>query len=505
MAYVPSNQDDEEAKRRQAAGTPPGSFGDTTPGSTPTHTNFVNVSDYISKNPDASAHLGDLGAAKLDQQKGEAQSAVNDTQSKFGQDVQAGGQKLDQGFLDSAFASPETFVKDPGNTAKFMSLRDAAYNGPDSLQSTSYYAPTESKISGLKTTAEGLGTEAGRNSLIGDLSSHPTTGKTSLNQLLLQGSPDAAAKIENSAKGFGGVEDAWQNFVNTSPTQVTQAKTDTDAARTATRAGLDTATQNFSQGLNSSVAKATNDRNAFNLNEKNIEDAIAGGGSGLTAQQLKDLGIGDAYPYISKLNDFNGATGLGYYNSSVPLSSYETNQGVPNSNVPTAASVATPEQYAREAALQQMSGMDQGLPDQQGAAYNPNGKLPTLDAKGAFDAAGARLKGLDAAWQPKVAGYGPDDLAMLYAIQGRNPTGGNGSYYTDPTAGAAPSGGFGIAPPPPGWNASQPIPYPRPTSNPPSNLANPQWNPYTGTWEGQNIGNPGGGSGGTGGGGVHTF
>jgi hypothetical protein len=65
MAYVPGSPDDEEAKRRAAAGNPPGSFGDTTPSSTPTKTNFVNVSDYLDKNPEASAHIGDLASGKL--------------------------------------------------------------------------------------------------------------------------------------------------------------------------------------------------------------------------------------------------------------------------------------------------------------------------------------------------------------------------------------------------------------------------------------------------------
>lgn len=504
MAYVPVNQDDEEAKKRAAAGTPPGSFGDTTPTSTPTKTNFVNVSDYLTKNPEASTHLGDLGASKLNQQQNEAQSAVSGAKSGFGNDVSAGGQTLDQSFLDSAFSNPESFVQNPDNTAKFLSLRDAAYKGPDSLQSTSYFAPAQDKISGLKTTAEGLGTEAGRNALVGDLSSHPTSGKTSLNQLLLQGNPDAAAKIENAAKGFSGVEDEWQNFVNTSPDQVSQARTSTDAARTATRAGLDTAVNNFSTGLQDATTKATSDRDAFNLNYKNTQDAIAAGGQGLTPQQLKDLGIDDAYPYISKLHDFNGPQGLSYYNSPVQLSNYETNQGSANSNLPTSASVASPEQYARESALQQLAGRDLGLPDQQEAPYSSNGKMPTLDYMGAFNSAGSKLENFDKTWQPKVAGYGPDDIAMLNAIHSRNPTGNDTSYYTNPSAGAAAPGGYGVTPPPPGWNPSQPVPYPRPTSNPPSNLINAAWNPYTGTWEGVQLA-PGGGGGDVGGGGFHNF
>jgi hypothetical protein len=234
----------------------------------------------------------------------------------------------------------------------------------------------------------------------------------------------------------------------------------------------------------------------------------------LTPQQLKDLGIEDAFPFIDKLNQFNGPRALGYYGSPVQLSNYSSG-GSLNTNMPTMGSVASQDQYAREHALQELSGNDLGLADQKTETYTPNGKLPTLDYMSAFNKGGTDLMNFDKNWQPKVAGFGPDDVEQLYSIQSREglgvgvngqPTTGTPStdYYTNPTAGATASGGFGIAPPPAGWDNSQPVPYPQPTSNPPSNLIHPQWNPYTGKWEGVQLAPPtlppsGGG------GGFHTF
>jgi hypothetical protein len=279
MAYVPTNPDDEEAKRRAAAGNPPGSFGDTTPSSTPTHTNFVNVSDYLDKNPDASTKLGDLASSKLASQRDETLNAVNSAKSGFGDQVQAGGTKMDQSVLDSAFSSPETFTQDPNNTAKFLALRDAAYKGPNSLQETNLFAPTQSKITALDQAGAGIGTEAGRTNLVEGLSSHPTHGKSALNQLLLQGNPDAAQKITDTAGTFKNVDDQWQQFVQDSPNQVSQMKAETDATRNATRAGLADVTQKFTNQLDTQTKAATNDRNAFNLKYQNIDNAIAGGGT----------------------------------------------------------------------------------------------------------------------------------------------------------------------------------------------------------------------------------
>lgn len=488
MAYVPMSQDEEE-KRRSAGSTPPGSFGDTTPTSPTTQSKFVNVMDYLNKNPDASGQLGDAAAGKLNTQKLDAETSLKDTTARFGQDVSGGSVNLDQGLLDTALANPTQFAQSPENLAKFTALRDATYKGPQSLESTDYFAPTQSKITGLGTTAASIGNEAGRNSLVQDLSAHPTQGKTALNQLLLQGSDAAAQKVEQAAGSFKNVEDQWQKFLTDAPGMVSAAKTGTDATRTATQTGLKSTTDQFLSQLQAKTAQATNDRDSFNLDYQNIDKAISEGGSGLSQKQLDELGISDAYPYLSKLQSFNDPHALGYYGSPVQLSNY-TQGGHPSANVPTAESVASSDDYAREAALQQMAGVDLGLPDQQVNPYVKDGKLPTVMYKDAFDKAGSDLKNFDANWQPKVAGYGPDDLDQLYAIQGRRgvATGTpNDSFYTDPAAGATPSGGFGIAPAPEGWDASQPVPYPQPTSNPPGQLINPQWNPYTGQWQGVQL------------------
>lgn len=487
MAYVPMNQDDEE-KRRAAAGGAPGSFGDTTQAAGTTQPKFVNVADYLNKNTEGSAQIGEAASNKLVAQRDEAGNQVTDSGNKFNQDVSSGTTNLDENLLGNALSKPEDFVQDPNNTAKFLAMRDASYKGPASLQSTSYFAPADTKVSGLKTTAEGLGTEAGRNALVSSLSDHPTQGKTSLNQLLLQGNPAAAEKIQNTAGTFKSVEDQWAQLLANAPSTVDAARAATDSARTTTQSRLGDTTKGFTTGLTNKLNTATNERDAFNLDYQNIDSELSKGGTGLSQVQLDKLGIKDAYPYLSKLEQFNRPTALGYYNAPVPLTNYVT-PGSPNSNVPTMGGVSSPEDYAREAALQQLSGNDLGLPDQPETLYSANGRLPGVDYMGAFNQGGTSLQNFDKNWTPKVAGYGPDDINQLYAVQGRQGIGTStpGSYYTDPNAGATPSGGFGIAPAPEGWDPQQPPPYPQPTSNPPSSLINPQWNPYTGQWGGAQL------------------
>lgn len=501
MAYVPSNPDDDEEQRRASASNAPGSFGDTTPTSTPTKTNFVNVSDYLDKNPNASEHLGDLASSKLSSQRDETQASLDQAKSGFGQQVQAGTTELDNDFLSSAFSSPETFTQDPNNTARFHALRDASYKGPSSLESTDIFAPTQSKITALNQAGQGLGTEAGRTKLVEGLSTNPTHGKSALNQLILQGNPAAAQKISDTAATFGNVDSQWQQFVQDAPNQVNQARSTTDATRAATRAGLDEATQTFSKGLTDQTAKATNERDAFNLNFSNMSNKLNNGsGSDLNQQELDSLGMSDAFPYLSKLNDFNSSRGLSYYNNPVQLSGF-LNPGRANSNIPTQANTATPEQYAREAALQQMAGHDLGLPDQQGTPYQANGQMPTLDYMGAFNKAGSDLQAADNAflgggtWMKDASGNytgalqqgasplgaDADQIKSIYARQTQP------DYYTNPATGAGALPGYQTAPPPAGWDANQPAPYPAPTSNPPQGLIQPRWNPYIGQWEGAQL------------------
>lgn len=487
MAYVPSNPDDDEEQRRASASNAPGSFGDTTPTSTPTKTNFVNVSDYLDKNPNASEHLGDLATSKLTSQRDEARGAVDSAKTGFGQQVQAGSQTLDNDFLSGAFSNPETFVKDPGNMARFQALKDASYKGPSNVQSSDVFAPTQSKVTALKQAGEGLGTEAGRTALVGGLSTNPTHGKSALNQLLLQGNSAAAQKISNTASTFGDVDSQWQQFLQDAPGQVSQAQSNTTAARDATRSGLDQATSQFQNQLQGQLSSATNQRNAFNSDYQGIEQAIAGGGTGLTQDQLTKLGIADAFPHIQKFSEFN--RGLGYYNSPVQLSQYMSG-GQLNTRVPTMQSVATPEQYARESALQQMAGYDLGLPDQQQeAGYNPMGSLPTLNYMDAFNKAGSTLQQADNTFMGGgnwikdaqgnyTGGYqqGPTapsaDHNQLLEVRGRQTTPG---YYTDPSVGAAPMSSGYVDPPQEG------APYPEPTSPNPYG-GRGMWDQQAGRW-----------------------
>lgn len=522
MAYVPSNPDDDEEQRRQASSNAPGSFGDTTPTSTPTKTNFVNVSDYLDKNPNASEHLGDLASSKLTGQRDETIGALNEAKSNFGQQVQAGGTKLDQSVLDSAFSSPETFTQDPANTAKFLALRDAAYKGPQSLEQTDIFAPTQSKVSALHQMGEGLGTEAGRTKLVEGLSSHPTHGKSSLNQLLLQGNPAAAQKISDTAGTFKSVDDQWQQFMQDAPNQVSQAKSETDATRNATREGLTNATNAFTGQLTNKTNAATNERDAWNLNYTNTLNKLNGShsGSDLNAKELEALGMKDAFPYLSKLNSFN--QDLDRWGNPVNLGSY-TSTGRANSEMPTMGNVASAEDYARERALQELSGMDLGLGDTQENPYRANGVMPTVDYMKAFGDAGTRLKGQEADILTHPEGYYPigegvptDDFwskfypakshyntteeaynaatgftntpgYYLPGTQTRTPYDPSANYYTNPTANATPVEGYKFSPPPAGWDANQPPPYPAPTSNPPSGLVNATWNQYTGQWEGARL------------------
>lgn len=518
MAYVPQSQDDEEKRRAEAGGTELGSFAGTQGSVAPTQPKFVNVADYLSKNAEGSANIANAAAGKLESQRDEASGAVTDSGNKFNTDVKAGEVDLDQGVLDSALGDSTNFVKDPNNTAKFLAMRDAAYKGPSSLQSTDYFAPTQSKVSALGTTASGLGTEEGRNALVSSLSDHPTQGKTSLNQLLLQGNPDAAQKIQDTAGTFKSVEDQWAKLLAEAPASADAARATTDATKATTNQKLGETTTAFKSGLNDKVATANNERDAFNNNYLNLEKGLNDTPSGLTLtqKQLDDLGIGDAYPYLAKLGAFNDQ--LGKYGGPVPLSNYITRQGNANTNIPTVGGVASSDDYAREAALQQLSGQDLGLADTQEQAYTSNGNLPSgIDYKGAFGKAGDTLKADELDFLKNIAGNYPapgadssDFYSKYYpATQHVNPddygainSKWDSTYYTSPTQGATPPSGYEIAPPPEGYTGAPQ--YPNPTSNPDPGLVNPRWNPYTGQWEGARLAPPTPPPPGNGGG-RHTF
>ncbi len=481
MAYVPN---EEEEKQEANGGSQPGLLGGGRQSGGPSRSSFVNVSEYLDKNPNEGENLVGRVVGNLEQERNDTQSAVNSANTEFGNRVNSSSVNPDQDFLNSAFSKPEEFVQNNDNVARFEAMKNAAYNGPMSFEETDLFAPVQSKVDALKTKGSSLGTEAGRNAVLSPLSAKPTAGKTALNQLILQGTPDAAKKLETAAGTFPAVEEQWNQVRQQGGQQAQTAKTSTEAARAATNTGLKNTTDTFKSGLNTKLTQATTDRDAFNSQYQALMSALMDqGGMNLRPEQLEKLGIKDAYPYLSKLNDFNQPRGLGYYNSATPLSSY-VQPGQANSALPTLEGVADQGDYAREAALQQLSGSDLGLPDQMGERYAANGKMPAVDYMSAFNTAGSKLQDLDKSWTPKVAGYGPDDLSQLYAIQGRQST---PNYYSSPDVTATPTKDFGIAPAPTGWDPNTPPPYPVPTTQPAPNLINPQWNPYTGQWGGAQL------------------
>lgn len=519
MPYVPQDEDKEKEQTAEG-GQPPAEIGQGPTSATPTKSGFVNVDEYLSKNPNEGENLTNRVISNLESQKGEAQSAVTDAGNQFGSLVDSGSVKNDADFLGRAFSSPETFVGNNDDVARFMAMRDAAYSGPKSLQETDLFAPAQSKVDKLKVTGESIGTEAGRNALLNPLSPKPTAGKTALNQLIMQGTPNAAKRLEDTGKSFPAVEQQWQGIIAQGNQRATAGQQETEATKTATRAGLQSSQDAFKAALQDKVGKATSERDAFNTQYNTLRKSLADEkGLSLRPEDIKALGLSDdAYQYLAKLNQMNMQ--MGDFGTPVSTGNYILG-GRAASNIPTAPTVAGSEDYAREAALQRLSGMDLGLPDLQEPGYRMDGKLPGFDLTGAFKAGGDTLQAADRAdltahdvnmdrsiaegtlygWVPRD-GYDPsqDLFKSAEAVKRLH----DPSYYTTPSTNAAPLPDIPMAPPPAGWDPNQPAPYPRPTSEQPSNLINAQWNPYTGQWEGvqlQPINPPPSG----GGGGFHTF
>lgn len=492
MAYVPRPEDEEDQEGQP--GGQPSLLGGGRQSAGPSRGEFTNVTEYLDKNPNEGQNLADMAGDRLTAQRDEASQAVQQAGQSFGQRVQEGSSQFDEDLVGRATSSPESFVQNPDDVSRFTALRDAAYKGPSNLEETDLFAPAQSKVNALKSTAESIGTEAGRNQIISPLSSRPSAGKTALNQLLLQGNPDSAQQLKAVADTFPGVEDQWNQVRSQAGQNAQTARTGTDEARTKTRAALDTAKTGFTSGLDQKLASKTSERDAFNLGyDQILSDLLDKGGMNLRADQLQSIGAQDAYPYLSKLNSFN--QDLTRWGNPTPLSSY-VNVGAANSNIPTRESVAGAEDYAREAALQQLSGQDLGLPPEMVAAYIANGKMPTMDYMGAFNTAGSKLQGLDADilanpanFYPVGPGASTDDFYSRFLTAKAHA--GTPDYYTSPDATATPQT-LNLAPAPEGWDPNSPPPYPVPTSEPPQGMVAERWNPYTGQWEGAMLqpGNP---------------
>lgn len=386
MAYLQQPQTEEEKKRdeqlRAASGMPGGAAGALPAGGQPSPTsgasgNFTNLQRYLEENRSQAGDLANKVAGQVTAAGEEAKTAAEGLAAKGKEAIEGARVPTNMAVLDEAAANPAGIVADEAKKTAFAGQRDAAYQGPTSLEDVEGFQDAQDKVRKAQERVGLTDTEAGRTTLLQEMGGPGYgRGKATLNQLLLSGDPDAAARLRAAAEPYRGLQD----YLGAQNDEARAAAASAVEEAAATRKGV----QDRFRGPGGVVEQTTADLMA------KLEAAKTGGAAAAQAatealarweptdQDLATLGMTRAdYDNIKGYGDISGG------HVTLDPQAYLTTLS-PDAEL-TAANVATADDYAREAALEELLGVNLPTlnPEEIGLAGTAPMSLLRFDTPGA--------------------------------------------------------------------------------------------------------------------------
>ena len=211
MAYLP-NQGTTEEEDKQGVNAPfvssetgtVESGGGGGPGQPqPTRSgSFTNLQTYIRQNQAQAPLLGERVGQNIAQKGLQAREALSGASQAFNTAAQSKTPTIDETLLQKSMATPQGLS--PEEIQRFQAQRFATYGGPQQLQDIGEYGSALSKIQGAEQYGNLLGSEAGRQQLVGDLYGTRTRGPgmLALDAYLLQRTPQALAAAQQGQQAL---------------------------------------------------------------------------------------------------------------------------------------------------------------------------------------------------------------------------------------------------------------------------------------------------------------
>lgn len=391
------------------AGTPqaPGSSPETG-GAKP---QFAELETYLNQNRPAAQQLGSRVAGEITKRGEGARSAITSGGQQFAQDVGKREVQQDVGLLNMLSSDPIGLAKDPDRKAAFERQRNASFSGPSSLEDSDFYSPISSAVGEAKRYGSLSETGGGIAEILGGAQQDRpySQGAREFDASLALGDETARGEIGRARSSLSDIDARLGEVSAAARTRAQQGAATTSATQQAAQGALKGAVGSSNADLDARL-KAARDaaagraqaaRSSFASIAPTISQGkegsqqiraagktIRGGLQGLDAQALADLGLsaeqyqdlvggGSTAAELARasrgLND-KGATSqvdrlYGQYGQGLgDLGRFLTERSPDSIG---RESFATPDDYARAAALADLGGdpyLDQALAGQAGTA-----------------------------------------------------------------------------------------------------------------------------------------
>ena len=324
---------------------------------------------YLTANQPQAVQMGQNIATGLNNQTAQVTGDINKDQASIDAQVQA--QDVGSNYaptIQAAAANPTEFVQDPNNVSQFQQFLNANYTGPTTFESTPEYQTLTTEVANAKQNAPDINTSAGVNQLVRGQETNPTLGMSNLDQLLLQGTPEAMSPIAAAEAPIANLGTQLSGATTAEDAAIQNAIANDQAAPQAVNSAFLTGTNAvvpaWETGLQNELSQAQTGANAYNTDLQSYINFL-----------------NQNQPFKASL-DQSGLESLIGGNPFTPAPSAQTNS-------PTLANVATSQDYATEAALSQLLGsglgttpIDQSTVGQAGSYALPGTVPANEDIKG---------------------------------------------------------------------------------------------------------------------------
>lgn len=424
MPYFPNQKEEENKKQQGSVVQLNEGSGEIIPGSNEISSNqasstgFTNINRYLEQNKPQAQELSNQVAGKITENVNKADNALKEAPNQINQYIQS-NLPQDNGLIDQAKKDPTAIAQDQTKLEQFKSLKDAKYTGSSDFIGSNLSQPIQDYISGAKNYQDIVDNQSTRTRALQDIQKNDSAGITSLNNLLLQNDPNSKETLNNAVEPIGELDNRYTEVENQFNSSVQGANNTAQQYRDRIQnefLGENGVVNQFKSDLDKRVADT---RKAASENTDNLSQLLTeltGGTSfdlfnrKFTDNQLADLGINrnqlntlrnkltevkdnytwsDAQRYSTPDNYVDKYE---YLYDNLDLNQWLNSQN-PNNSI-TRDNVATAEDYAKQAALQELLGIDNSYIMDQTQAGKASSDLVEFDYDSAISAIDQAIKEL---------------------------------------------------------------------------------------------------------------
>lgn len=308
---------------------------------------FGTIQDYFKGNQSQGEKLGEQFTTKLADTQQKQKDTIGQAASQTQGEIAANTIDYNPGIVSEALADPTKITGAQDKLGSFQKQWNAAYKGPESFESTEQYGQAANAVNQAKEKQAQVESTGGRQQLLQDEFGVYGQGNKGLDEALLQQS-SYFPKVQEQGKQFGTIQDYLGQQAGTVNTKAQQAKDTTNAAKAKTQDAFANSLTNFQTDLTGRTTAAQ--AKAADVLKKYQQDLKYSPGT--AKLDLEESGVDPATTktIVEYLNAFNKQYGISPDVSSAYI-------GNPNVDI-NPSTVASKEDYAKAAALGQLTGKD---------------------------------------------------------------------------------------------------------------------------------------------------